>query len=286
MADYGLSFDDAWYEYTSWCMRTGSRWDDSSFSQGAAWPQADDLYQPMFSYPGAVHYTDGSDGLDSVLSPLVPVLTINPVQTSLHSLGFLPVAFVGFRTTSSQFNILTVSSDSVPVAFLSVARYDFPFPPVIDHAVLGDGDTTLIPNWFYYDTLFVVASAGVHLYGSPDGIAAGETSPFLLAALDTSVTPGGADVTIELPVPNPVRFDLSEAAHIGLILSSPKIVFVDFFSLSGDHVRSIKIEDAVGSVDVVWDGRNEAGVQVAAGLYMCRVTAGTTEQVFRIGVVR
>lgn len=291
-ADYGLTFDEAWHEFTSWCMRTGTRWDDSSFSQGADWPQADDLYRTLFNYPGAIHFTDGSDGLAGVLDPQIPVLTIGTAQTSLHSLAFLPVAFVGFPTISGQINILSVSSDSVPLSFFAVARNDAPFPAVIDYKPLGEGDTTLFPDWSFYDTMFVVASSGVHLFGSPDGIAAGLKSPFLLAALDTSITPGGVDVTIDLPVPNPVRFDQAEAAHFRLLLAlaSPADVFVDIYTLSGDRVWSVKREGAVGPVDVIWDGTNDTGARVASGLYLCRVTAvtteGTTERVFRIGVVR
>lgn len=282
----GMSFDEAWYEFSSWSMRTGSRWDDSSFSQGAQWPEADTtVTHLMFMYPGAIHFTDGTDGLEGLLDPQLPVISVSAAQATLQTLAFLPVHLVGIPTTSSQFKLLAASSDSVPISFFYVARNDLPATPVIDHGVMVDGDTTLVVNWAGYDTLFAVASAGVHSYGAPSGIADSTVSPFILAALDTGIVPAGG-VAFENPFPNPVRFDLGQAAHFQLVLASQLDVFVDIFSLSGDHIWSTKIEDAVNGVDVVWDGRNDMGVRVASGLYMCKVTAGTTEQVFRIGVVR
>ena len=282
----GMTFDEAWYEFSSWSMRTGSRWDDSSFSQGAQWPEADtNATHVMFKYPGAIHFTDGTDGLEVLLDPQLPVISVSAAQANLQTLAFLPVHLVGISTTSKQFNLLSASSDSVPMSFFYVARNNLPRPPVIDYGIMVDGDTTLISNWAGYDTLFAVASAGVHSFGSPGGIADSTGSPFILAALDTGIVPASGVAFVD-PFPNPVKFGQGELAHFKLVLASPMDVILDIFTLSGDRVSSTRIRRAVNSVDVIWDGKNDMGVRVASGLYMCRVTAGTTEQVFRIGVVR
>jgi hypothetical protein len=282
----GVSLNDAWHEFSTWCMRTGSRWDDSSFEQGFMWPEAlTDTAIVLYQYPSAVHVTDGADTLDQLLDSTIPVLTISPSQRRLEALGFLSVPLISFPTRSSEFNMAVFADTSVPVEFTFVGVNNLGVSDIVEYGTLAGGDTTLIANWLFYDTLLAVASVGLYhdIVGSDTSI--GDRTAFLIAALDTSAAVA-EPITFDPPFPNPVSFDAGSGAHFRLVLTSPATVYLDVFTLSGDRVRSITRPDAVNFVDIEWDGRNDGGKTVAAGLYMCKLSAGGAEKVFRVGVLR
>jgi flagellar hook assembly protein FlgD len=59
------------------------------------------------------------------------------------------------------------------------------------------------------------------------------------------------------------------------------------FDLSGRRVRRLLAGDfAAGSRRVVWDGRNDEGVSVPAGLYLVRLDSAGTQQTRRVVLVR
>ena len=83
--------------------------------------------------------------------------------------------------------------------------------------------------------------------------------------------------------PNPfnpetmVRFDLPEAA----------VVRLEVYDVLGQRVRTLVSGDlAPGSHQVVWDGRDEQGVPVGSGTYVCRMQAGSFVQVRRMVLLK
>jgi hypothetical protein len=283
---FGATVNSAWHEFATWCMRTGARWDDSSFAQGNMWPEA--LPDPnivLYQYPSAVHVTDGTDSLDQLIDSSIPVLTVNPADRRLEALAFLPVPLIPFPTKSGAFNLAAFADMSFPVEFTYAGVNKLGMSGLVDHGPLPAGDTTLISNWLNYDTLFAVASAGLHYVVAGPDTTIGTLTPFLIAAVDSSEAVA-EPVVFEPPFPNPISFDAGSTAHFRLVLTSPQTVYLDVFTISGDRVRSIALPDAVNFVDLEWDGRNDGGHAVAAGLYFCRLSAGGAEKVYRVGVLR
>lgn len=71
--------------------------------------------------------------------------------------------------------------------------------------------------------------------------------------------------------PNPfnpsttIRYELPKSIHVKLVV----------YDILGRTVRTlVNTEQTPGSKQTVWDGRNDAGVQVATGLYVYRIKAG------------
>jgi hypothetical protein len=101
-----------------------------------------------------------------------------------------------------------------------------------------------------------------------------ETPP---ASLDpeTPVGPDGADGAarsrLRAVYPNPAR----QSVTIDYELRSAGPVSLEIFSACGNRVR-ILVErfEAAGPRQAVWDGRDQAGVSVAAGVYFCRLRGG------------
>jgi flagellar hook assembly protein FlgD len=75
---------------------------------------------------------------------------------------------------------------------------------------------------------------------------------------------------------------------IGYDLPAETAVSLRVFDLSGRHVRTLvagKVQGD-GRHQIVWDGRNNQGRKVAAGIYVCRLEAGGVTQTQRVTFVR
>jgi hypothetical protein len=277
----GPSLDGAWREYAGWCMRTGSHWDDSSFQQGADWPEPVPL-RTFSRYPSLIHLTDGQDSLRTLVDTTLPDSTFASSAVSLGGLGFLPVAYVPFPTTSGSMSFFAAGLVSQPVSFFYAGLDRAAFPPAEREVDFPSRSATAIPEWLGFREMSMIAVAGAHF---DSGTWVSMVTPVLIAALDTNAAASGL-ITMVPPHPNPVRTDQGQAAHFELTLTSPEDVHLDVFTASGERVRSITFESAIGGLSLFWDGTNDAGRRVAAGLYLCRLTAGATEEVFRVGIVR
>jgi len=83
--------------------------------------------------------------------------------------------------------------------------------------------------------------------------------------------------------PNPfnpettIRYDLAEAGAVRLSL----------YNVSGQLIRTlVDGERAAGSYSVTWDGRNDAGRDVASGIYLSRMEVGGFSAVRKLVLVR
>jgi hypothetical protein len=97
-----------------------------------------------------------------------------------------------------------------------------------------------------------------------------------------------------LPYPNPTRrmatiqyslpYHLGEA---GVLATEPYKVSIVLYDVMGRQVRQLvcSMKDP-GNYGTWWDGKNNAGLYVAAGMYFCKLNAGKFETVKRISVVR
>ena len=58
-------------------------------------------------------------------------------------------------------------------------------------------------------------------------------------------------------------------------------------TLTGQRVRTlVDGERSAGSFSVVWDGRDDAGGDVASGVYLCRMEAGEYRAVRKMLLMR
>jgi hypothetical protein len=290
----GSSVDDAWHEFSRWCMRTGARWDNTSFLQGADWPQVQPV-TTLFDYPRAVHFTDGTDNLEQNLAPGVPVTTITTATTPLEGMGFAPVGHVPFpsRRADSAMSVYVDAVAGLPVSYHSIGLDTTLGSAGPVGNTLTVGDTTLIASWLTVDTLFIVASSGVHYdAGNSTADPLASATAVISAALDSAGTLAQS-VSFAEPFPNP--FDTKSALVVEFQVGLPDagIVWLDIFNVAGDRIRSMETQGfAWPPAQFAWDGRNDGGQKVAGGLYLCKLTVEITasgqrqEKLFRVGIVR
>ena len=94
-------------------------------------------------------------------------------------------------------------------------------------------------------------------------------------SLGSLVVPGRGLLSLLPPYPNPSNDVSRFAVHVG---SAP--ARLEFFDVRGRRVRRVTVLPE--TVSVRWDGRDEAGRRVAAGLYFARLTRAGTSVVQRV----
>ncbi len=99
-----------------------------------------------------------------------------------------------------------------------------------------------------------------------DGCSATCTSEGLVGVED----PRASGLTLLRATPNPSRNDVS----LQFTLSRPGDVLIGIHDLLGRQVRVIRASLAAGSHRLTWDGRDDSGSRVAAGVYAVRARGG------------
>jgi hypothetical protein len=108
-----------------------------------------------------------------------------------------------------------------------------------------------------------------------------ENGIYALLALSAITTGVRHNVTTGLPsdfalqqnYPNPLR--QSTMTTIRFELPVARRVSLQVFNLLGQNIRHLlDLEMPAGSHQIIWDGRDETGKQVKAGIYFYRLTAG------------
>ncbi|MFH1688897.1 MAG: SBBP repeat-containing protein [Candidatus Eisenbacteria bacterium] len=106
-----------------------------------------------------------------------------------------------------------------------------------------------------------------------------------LAAAKAAVTTGGPPVaSLVSASPNPFRF---ETAVEFIVPSSGDLVTLSVYNLKGQLVRTL-LEDSpvAGRRNVCWDGTNNRGDLVSAGVYFATLRAGARHSVLKTVLVR
>ena len=112
-------------------------------------------------------------------------------------------------------------------------------------------------------------------------VAQGPAGPTAVEASETGIVPSGYLLSQNYPNPfNPettIQYHLPGAGTVRLLL----------YNLSGQLVRTLMDgERPAGSYSVVWDGTDDAGRDVASGVYLCRMTAGEYRSVRKMLLTR
>ncbi len=170
--------------------------------------------------------------------------------------------------------------------FLSTLEKGGTFPDLYDYWPPPDdpeypwtiADTSVVNMsimfWAFTTTLSDRASRGI-----PVDARLGDEFPGPVA-----VAPPRAPAPFALAAaPNPAR----GTCRFRLALEAPGEVTIDVFDVSGRRVRRLGPgwRDAGGS-DLAWDGRDDAGAPVAAGVYLARAVHGARRAETRVALVR
>ncbi|MEL7533344.1 MAG: FlgD immunoglobulin-like domain containing protein, partial [Bacteroidota bacterium] len=109
-------------------------------------------------------------------------------------------------------------------------------------------------------------------YGDP-------INPVILdLALTTTIDPVAAGYDLEV-FPNPFK----EQIAINYVLPNPERIRIDLTNLLGQPVRLLADKkQAAGSYELSWDGTNDSGVRVAAGVYILRLRTDQFEKSIQI----
>ena len=153
----------------------------------------------------------------------------------------------------------------------------------VDIGISMPGGDTLVVVWVdeVHEEFNIITS------GQPLGVEIDPDNWILDTAVDLTAGAGGdmaaaGDVRLEIS-PNPfslsatVRFSIPRRQHVGLAV----------YDAAGRKVRGLLYgETAPGTGEVVWDGRDSDGNEVAPGTYFCRMTTDEGMRTARIVYLR
>jgi hypothetical protein len=91
------------------------------------------------------------------------------------------------------------------------------------------------------------------------------------------------DFRLHQNFPNPfnpetvIHYELLEMCH----------VLIEVYNIRGEKIRTLlDSEMSAGAYEVIWDGKDELSRTVPAGLYLCRMKAGSYQQTIRMLMVK
>jgi hypothetical protein len=156
-------------------------------------------------------------------------------------------------------------------------------PGNVDVAILGTDTGGIYGNGRLAQVTFQVKAAGLSRIAIRSLEARNELNESIPIGF-TAAGPATVDRTaLGAPMPNP--FVASTAVRMSLARSG--LARVGVFDVSGRRVRTlVNGYQVAGERLVSWDGRDEAGGNVAAGLYVIRMEAGGAHLSRRVAVVR
>jgi len=203
------------------------------------------------------------------IDPFANLIYASDMQRGLYALEFAdhPAANVAGQVVDSKTNAPVAGA---MVSFLSE------YPSTRTNAA-GKFDIA----WFRNDTVRVVTEARGY---RPDTsvvmtTVTGKTSPVIrLASLTTAV-----EQTQELPkdfallvsYPNPLAFAQSAQTQIAFRLPQRENVQIEIFNVLGQRVRALlNAPREAGEHSILWNGANDRGQRVAAGIYLVHLRAG------------
>ena len=163
-----------------------------------------------------------------------------------------------------MFRLLTVFI-SILLTSISAHAADM---SVIIYGTVTDSTGKTVPGT---DVMFISGSDTVSAITDAEG-----RYDLVLSDMTTGIQESAAPVPFALSqnYPNP----FNPTTTIPFILNSPSPVRLDIFSITGQHVRTL-INGYLGTGvhTIVWDGVDEAGNGVSAGVYFYRLRAGSQE---------
>jgi len=155
------------------------------------------------------------------------------------------------------------------------------------------GDTVIILVFRLYDSILdgdwtVVEGLGVSGYGFEGGYGLlvgaivngrvyGDTTVSVKEKEAQKIMP--ETITLYQNYPNPFNF----STHIRYELPKGGEVILRIFNINGELVKTIVNQSQEGGeYEVIWNGSNEAGKEVASGIYLCQLQVGNQRRAKRL----
>jgi hypothetical protein len=131
-------------------------------------------------------------------------------------------------------------------------------------------DSSTYYGWYPASPESLDWAYGVLVQGGASGVAEGPLgSGDVLRIVAAMPNPAASQVTVSFAVPKPGRVDVS------------------IYDVAGRRVRALDNRRLVaGTHRLTWNGLNDAGEEVSAGMYFCRVSTGDQTEVKKIVLVR
>jgi len=199
----------------------------------------------------------------NITDPAAPVKvgSISDPTSSAHN-GFVIGNYLYVAYYNSGFRVYDVSTPSQPVM---VDEYD-------TNALQVEGN---------FDGAWGVYPFGpngtVYVNDRPNGL-------FVFQAVPTGVGPPLArSIAMDAARPNP----FSASTRLGFTLEYAAEASLEVYDIAGRRVRTLaRGQRAAGHHDAAWDGKDDAGREVASGVYFVRLRAGSAERVQKTVIVR
>ena len=195
------------------------------------------------------------------------------LKPDLVAPGVLTAAWSG---DSTKYRTGAGTSFSSPVVAGAVALYFERFPQATNREVWRALTESAASDEFTGETSNLDWG-----YGKLDVAAFLQEPPTVVAAEPGEVLPSG--FSLEQNYPNP----FNGRTTISYQLPGPGAVELILYGLLGQPVRRLVSEyQGAGSYRIAWDGADDEGNQVASGVYLYRLKAGSRQRARRLVLVR
>ncbi|MFQ5752898.1 MAG: S8 family serine peptidase, partial [bacterium] len=155
-------------------------------------------------------------------------------------------------------------------------------PSDVSH-VIATGPFAIEPNGTIQMGLALLAGTGFQdLQANADAAKAFWESLFTTDVADEPIPGIPTEFVLRQNYPNPfnptttIRYEIPEVRDVELTIHN----------LLGQKIRTFKERQNAGTYSIQWDGKNEAGKQVASGVYLYRITAGEFKQTRKMLLLR
>ncbi len=223
-----------------------------------------DTYQDLFDdlkIGDLLPFSSRGPALDGLLKP------------DLVAPGVLTAAWSG---DSTNYRTAAGTSVSAPVVAGAVALYFERFPQATNREVWRALTESAASDEFTGETPNLDWG-----YGKLDVAAFLQESPTLVAAEPGEALPSGFSLAQNYPNP------FNGRTTITYELPKPEGVELTLYDLLGQPVRRLVSEyQGAGSYRIAWDGADDEGNQVASGVYLYRLKAGSRQRARRLVLVR
>jgi hypothetical protein len=269
LATRGYSFNQAFQEFTIWNYFTSSRADTINFySEGH-------LFDPIFIYPMQNHSSYPVD-VSSVLKP--------PENLGSN--------YVAFRRPSGETGGLNIGfyGDSSGSWAVSLIGYKIDNPSwfsQIDLDAVQNG-TTYVSNWELYDKIIMIPAVTTQQ---------GDTFRYTYtASIDTTVDVEEKDKNILSLTrlfqnyPNPfnsttlIPFTVNGSQ---LTENGPLPTTLTVYNILGQKIKTLVDEEIPpGEYEVMWNGKDQKGIEVASGIYFYQIRVGQHSEIKKMLLVK
>ena len=213
--------------------------------------------------------------------PITNLLIGKDQERGIDEISYPPMGWDGDSVPASnfksppgwRFRSITVEEDSIGYLSWDILRHG---EEILGGTTVGGFEVT-------QDVLDGAYDGGhwtVYLNSAEEPLYSGGLQPTSVTSVPVSSIFGKSDLRID---PNPSR----DAVGIHFRVPVAGATDVGIYDVSGRLVRRVldKVMSA-GEASVAWDGRDNSGKEVAAGVYFVRVTTPTTKRFGRITLLR